>query len=185
MTVKSDFNRKKELIWFPVLHAAGFRNLQLSGTHLDIEEATDIEGVKGQHRYRFTVRSRNASRYTTQQLAGFKREFTIRYSRPSGVPTEWEKLFSDDFPNKPDYFVYGWTDNENHDLLDYVILDVVELRRLHDSGRLSEWENTRKTNVDIRRSEFVPIPIQRLNEKADGRLVYWHSPDHPAFGPQG
>lgn len=181
MTVKPDFSRKKEEVWFPALTAAGFHNLALAKDSLDHTQATDIKGTKGGRRYRFAVRERDPTGYTRGRLGEYKREFTIRYSRPTGAPTEWTKLFSPDFPSKPDFFAYGWMDDKNHELADYVVLDVDVLRRLHDKGLLAGFAQRRKTNVDARQSTFVPLPIQRLNEMADGQLVSWHSFAHPAL----
>lgn len=168
----------------PVLQGAGFHDLALADESLDHERATDIQGNYGYGKSRIAVRSRNPQphRYSPKELDDYKRQFTIRYSRPTGVPTEWEKLFSKDFPYKPDYLAYGWVDDENRALNEWVIIDLSELRRLHEHGFLKKYEENLKTNIDARRSSFVALPIHELARLAPRtRLVPWHSPNHPAL----
>lgn len=183
MTVKPDFSRRKELLWFPILEEIGFHGVKLSSESLDQEEGVDIEGYWGTRRCRIAARERDFRHYSPQRADEYTREFTIRYSRPSGVPTEWEKIFSSDFPHKPDYLAYGWVDAENRILDGWGIFDLGILREMHGRGWLRQYEERNlKTNVDARRSSFVHLPIPELARLTSlARLMPWYSPAHPAL----
>lgn len=180
----ANFDRGKERnLWFPVLAHHGFTGLDLSADVIDHENAIDAVGYNAQGEQKlFALRVRETRNYTYTQLARYKREFTIRYSRPSGVPVEWQKLFEIDMPLLPDYFVYGWCNTDNTVVDDYVILDVPVLQQLYRQRHLDRYTGNIRTNVDRRRSQLVFIPIPNLIRLPGGnRLVAYHSENHPAL----
>lgn len=178
------FGRAKERhLWFPILSRHGFNRLDLSPNETDKENAIDAVGFDEQDRHRlFALRSRTVERYTDQALAQYKREFTIRYSRPSGVPVEWQKLFEMEMPLTPDYFCYGWCNRDNSAIDDYVILDVSVLKQLYDKGHLDRYATNLRTNIDRLKSKLAIIPISNLIALPSGRnVVAYHSEDHPGL----
>ena len=132
------FDRKKESsFWLPVLVSHGFTDLELTPSEIDKLNATDMAGYDAQRNPKlFALRCRDGSAYTTKALAKYKRQFTIRYDRPSGTPSEWQKLFEMQLPRYPDYFVYGWCNEELTKITDYVVLDVPILQILYKEANL-------------------------------------------------
>lgn len=178
------FGRDKEKdLWFPVLSRHGFTGLDLSADVIDHENAIDAVGYNAQGEQKlFALRSRDVGRYTPAQLARFKCEFTIRYARPTGEPVEWQKLFEMDLPLLPDYFVYGWCNQDRTAINDYVILDVPTLQQLYRDGHLDRYLGNMRVNTDSRRSTLVFLSISELVQLPGGsQLVVYHSENHPAF----
>lgn len=180
----ADFERtKEERLWFPILRHHGFSGLDLSPDVTDQENAIDAVGFDEYGAQKsFALRSRTIGRYTESALAQYKREFTIRYSRPSGVPVEWQKLFEMDMVVRPDYFCYGWCNRNNTAMDDYIVLDISVLRALYDAGHLNRYVANLRTNVDRLRSTLVFISIPELITLPGGRnVVVYHSENHPGL----
>ena len=178
------FSRDKERNWwFPVLSSHGFTGLDLSADVIDHENAIDAVGydVQGEQKL-FALRSRDVGRYTAYQLTQYKREFTIRYARPSGEPVEWQKLFELELPLVPDYFVYGWCNSNRTAIDDYVILDIPTLQQLYQEGHLQRYLANKRDNIDSLRSTLVFLSISELVRLPSGiQLVAFHSENHPAL----
>lgn len=167
-------------LWFPLLTQLGFSELRLAESADDLENAVDATGYDVEGRFmRFALRSRNAT-YPPDELAQYKREFTIRYARPTGTPVEWQKLFERDLSILPDYMAYGWVDEDS--IGDYVILNIPILQLLHNMGYLDKYLTNRRRNIDAGQSTLVPISIPELIESSgyEGLIVY-HSDNHPAL----
>lgn len=173
--------RKEQNLWFPILNSHSFYQLTLSSDETDRENAIDAVGFDSEYQRRFfALRSRTIGRYTDRALAQYKREFTIRYSRPSGIPVEWQKLFEMDIPVIPHYFCYGWCNRDNTAIEDYVILDISILKQLYDEGHLDRYTTNLRTNIDHLQSKLAIIPIQNLVNLPSGKnVVAYHSEDHP------
>ncbi|RKU32240.1 hypothetical protein C6499_03530 [Candidatus Poribacteria bacterium] len=177
----ADFDREKEHLWFPILQQIGFSSLGITGDGLDQKHAMDACGVDPDDVVKyFALRIRDEGSYSPYRLRQFKQEFTIRYSDPSDVPVEWQKLFE---PNRrlfPDFFCYGWFNREH--ITDYVVLDVRILRYFHQQGYLQQYKANRRRNINSLRSEFVFIPLRDLLQFPDAdRLIVYHSENHPVF----
>ena len=179
----SNFSRDDEEIWFSYLKDHGFENPRLSSVFLDQKEATDILANKGPREYRFAVRTHDPTnysptKYSQEYLEDRKGHITIRYSVPTGARTEWQKLFGPEPARKPDFYAYGWKDGKGK-IDDYVIIDIRTLRQLHKRGKLSQYEKDHKEFWGD--STFVYLPIRYLNNFTNGRLVSFHSPNHPSL----
>lgn len=180
----ADFGRTKERsLWFPILKRHGFTRLDLSDERIDHENAIDAIAYDSEGNQRlFALRSRVPGNYSAARLAEYKRQFTIRYSRPSGVPVEWQKLFELEMPVVPDYFAYGWCNANNSAIQDYVILNIPTLQTLYREGYLNDYLGNIRTNIDARRSKFVYLPIYDLIQVAENRqLITYHSEGHPGL----
>lgn len=180
MTVQAEVNRPQERIWYPVLESLGYRRPAHANEALDKTVATDI--IAGG--YWFAVRSRNSSRYSGLQLRRYMSEFTIRYKRPSGAPTEFEKLFESHI-EVPDLMAYGWWRTLKQ-LDAYVIISVEELQQAHRDGLLEFAASRPFTNKDERRSTFYAYSIPKLRKLLDADrfrklFIHW-SNGHPANG---
>ena len=84
----------------------------------DLHNATDFETfiVKP-----FTV----GARLRRMRYYNFKDEFTLRWSRPSGVPTEIDKVRS----GLVDYILYGFVNQEETKIIQYFIGDLALFRQ--------------------------------------------------------
>ena len=177
----ADFDRNKEQLWFPILQRVGFTSLSVTTNVMDQENAIDASGVDtdGMGKY-FALRIRDEGSYSERRLEQYKREFTIRYSRPTGVPVEWQKLFELNLDPFPDYFCYSWFNRDR--ITDYVVLDIRILKYFHREGYLQQYEINRRRNINGLKSELVFIPLNELLKLpyAD-RLIVYHSENHPIF----
>lgn len=183
MTIEAEINPAQDRLWFPLLESLGYRRPVHSSDVLDQTEATDIFAGG----YWFAVRSRNSSSYTQAQLAQYLCEFTIRYKRPSGSPTEWKKLFQGE-TELPDYMAYGWWATKKH-MDAYVIISVPELQRCHTEGVLREVVSGPFKNKDRRQSTFYAVSIPKLHQhlsqdRFDALFVHW-SDNHPCRPQRG
>ena len=177
--VRADFTREKEELWFPILESIGFSSPSLTSHWDDEQNASDIIASNK----RFGVRARSGSSYNEEQLSRYAKEFTIRYSRPTGVPTEYHKLFEVS-RDCPDYLAYGWRLTVPR--LDYwVIVEVQTLIQVQVDGHLDQFETEIRQNTDWRRSRFLPILIPQLRQAIEPgtfqKLFPFYSENHPAF----
>ena len=87
-------------------------------TNADLYEATDflIYNVKN---FKVGVRLRRFS-----YLKDYGNEFTIRWSRPSKVKTEIDKIKE----GLVDFMLYGFIDEREENIIQYVLLDLKPLR---------------------------------------------------------
>ena len=176
------FGRTKEKeLWFPVLSRHGYTHLALSDNELDHKNAIDAVGRDHEQKIKhFALRSRSPSYYTATAMRIYKQEFTIRYSRPSGQPTEWQKLFEMDLDVKPNLFCYGWLDKAHSKLEDYFILNIEVLRQLYDKGHLDRYREMRIKNTDERGSISVIVSLRDLCKLDDAEGLIVHiSKGHP------
>ena len=154
----------ERLLWIPVLEKLGFTSLESAPEHDDYKHVIDMIGYDPQGNLtHFALRSRseirNGKPIPQGTLAKWKLQFTIRYARPTGNPVEWNKLFEMDVPSLPNYKAYGWRDKYTGSIVDYVILDVPTLQKLHSKGHLDSYLDDKMRNVDSLESDFIPIPI--------------------------
>ncbi len=182
----ANFGRGKERLWFPILQERGFKDLELATEQMDKDNAIDAWGIDektGRNKY-FALRLRDETSYREPALTKYKREFTIRYARPSGVPVEWQKIFQASLNvATPDYFCYGWVD-ANGRITDYIIINIEMLRHYERHGHLKKYENNRRRNSDPRRSELVFLSLSELMalDKEHGfmdKLFFGYSENHP------
>lgn len=82
----------------------------------DLKQGTDFS-VFTVTPFRVAVRLRRFDQYIKP---GYKDEFTIRYSRPSGVKTEYQKINE----GLVDYILYGFIDKEERKIIQYFIGDL-------------------------------------------------------------
>ena len=178
------FDRQLERdLWFPILEHHGFLDLHSSPDKIDHDNAIDAVGYNYLREEKlFALRTRE-SQYSDNNLAKYKREFSIRYKGSTDEPVEWRKLFEMDLDTLPDYFCYGWWIKGANHITDYVILDVPTLQQLHKDGHLTYYEKykqipnrrgTRTIGVYISLSELLRLP------SANGLIVH-HSDNHPAL----
>jgi hypothetical protein len=116
----------------------------------DMNEATDLMLFKARD-LRIAARVRDA------WFAGrYPGEFTIRYSRPSGAKTEWDKIVHDGFG---DWLVYGVADakRKGH-LAEYMVLDL-------DVFRVSavDMDNEPIRNRDG--TTFIPYRVEEFPDE--------------------
>lgn len=179
--------QKEERLWKPVLSNLGFTDFRLASAQQDQQQAIDAFAVSTDGvEMAFTLRSRNSRRYEQsrpQDLAEWKTQFTIRYSRPSGVRVEWQKLFDPDGEELPDYMCYGWQHPAQLQLREWVILSVPVLQNLFNAGILPDCIVEIRRNRDSRRSDLAALSLPHClshSEESEG-LVVWASPDHPGI----
>lgn len=170
MTIHPDFSRRKERVWIPLLADAGLTDIRLAPESLDHHEATDLLGDFDGKTWRFAIRTRNPAAYDADTVVRYMGEVTIRFSRPSGEPTEWTKLF--DAHKWPEFFCYGWIDNENRKLREWLIIDVSKLRDI--GAKAIEGQSKRHTNTDTKASSFLSIPLHAI-----AAAIARRSPNHP------
>lgn len=124
-----------------ITHVAGkMISLRIASPRQDREQATDYVAIVSEGE--IACRLRRSTQW---------RDFTLRLSRPSGAPTEVEKILS----GWGRWYLYGWTSGRHIDEWIFVDLDLV--RRNH---HIIEGA-TRMRNHDGS-SDFVAIPIHRL-----------------------
>ena len=82
----------------------------------DLEKATDFLIMKAEP-VKIACRLRRHSQYIKKN---FKDEFTIRYSRPSGVKTEIHKIYD----GHVDYMFYGFINQDENRIIQYFIADL-------------------------------------------------------------
>ena len=173
---------EKTSLWFPVLEQCGFADLKLATDRDNKENAIDAIGwdLTIHDEAKLALRHCYQNRYLSSQIARYKREFTIPYTRPSGVPLEWNKFFEMNFPRTPDYMAYGWVDSVR--IGDYVIFDMLVLKLLYDLGHLDKYRENQVQNMNSRQSIMVTISIPELLKlpESDG-LIFYHSENHPAL----
>ena len=171
----ANFDREKESrLWFPVLMQNGFTNLRLTSETDDLENVMDAIGHQATTGdVNFALRSRN-----DKGILQYKKEFTIGYRRPSGQPVEWQKLFEKNLPKSPDYFAYGWVQDDS--IKDYVILAVSVLKQLYNAGYLTPYADKFKQSTN--EFVFIPISIPELLDLPEAiGLIAFHSENHPAL----
>jgi hypothetical protein len=128
-----------------------------------IEEATLEEDQKQNTDLVFRVRSGRVScrvRDAGKYLKLYSGEFTIRRSRPSGVPSEWDK-FIDGFG---DFMFYGFGDFSTGKIVGYTVIDLHALRAQMIRSVVEPSLAIRfiqKPNTDGS-SDFVAIDIDSL-----------------------
>ena len=183
-------NRDQEKrLWTPVLHNIGFTDFRLAATLQDQEQAIDAFAVSPDGVEKaFALRSRATRWYVRnrpQNLVTWKTQFTIRYARPSGVRTEWNKLF-DSHPTNgeelPDYMCYGWQHHEQLELHEWLILSVPVLQDLFKAGILHQCIADIRRNTDERQADLAAISLPCLLAYAESQgLVVRASDDHPGI----
>ena len=178
------FDRDLERGWFSILESHGFSSLHSSADEIDHYNAIDAVGYNHLRQEKlFALRIRDETEYTVNQLAIFKREFSIRYEGSTDEPVEWQKLFEMDLDILPDYFCYGWYIKRTKHITDYVILDVPTLQQLHKDGHLARYEeknkipNTRGTRTV---GVYLSLP-ELLRLPSSNGLIVHHSDNHPAL----
>lgn len=132
-------------------HAAHFVKLRLGTQDEDMKQAADmVIDVSGG-----TI----GVRIRRMDVARNYRDFTIRASVPSGVPTELDKLRA----GHGDWYLYAWCDDDKEIITEYILVDLSKLRQsgLLDN-RTRSWTNKDGTG-------FVAIAIHELRQS--GALV--------------
>lgn len=133
----------------------------------DQRENTDLVLVAASKR--IAVRIRDASYFKHD---AYRWEVTFRSARPSGTPTELEKMLD----GWGDWFFYGFK-GEGERLLAWVVLDLHQLRRRSlRRGWYADVSNiglVRKPNRD-NSSDFVAVDLRTIRE-----CVIGSSPNHP------
>ena len=179
MDIRPDFTREKERVWFPIVKSLGFLNPRLTPQEEDRKTACDI--VAGGKR--FGVRIRNSRKYNEKAIQQYLTEFTIRYKRPSGASTEYEKIFKKPV-NPLDYIGYGWT-STGYFVDHWLFIDVKVLITVRRSGYLKPFYKDIKQNSEKEGSYFLPVSIHALHEMLPRRvfndLFPYRSPGHPGF----
>ena len=165
-----NFSRGKERLWFPLLTELGYTDLNLTSERMDQHNSVDAVGnIGGGMRY-FSLRLRDGTRYPVHQTMQYKREFTLRISRPSGSDVEWQKLFKATQEIRPDFLCYGWID-EAGGLKDWVIINLHVLRQYYRDGHMKRYEHNQLRNIDELASVFVYVDIPALCELS---IKYWY-----------
>ena len=143
-----------------MLNRHGYYDFQLEEGTMDLEEAVDATAkheATGDDVLRIALRTRNVTNYTLQQLSEYKRQFTIRWSRPTGALTESDKIFGEHRSDEdaPSLMAYGWMHPNGREIEDYVVLSVGVLRDIYDRGLLEACIDAKQRNRDWRKSTFV------------------------------
>lgn len=123
-------------------HIAELVKFRVSTFEEDTKEGTDLVLVLNDVRIAIRLRRDNIP----------YRDFTIRYSVPSGAKTELEKLRN----GYADWYFYGWIINRV--IVEYII---VNLHSLRQSGVL-DYKYPVRRNTD--NTTFIAIPISTLSE---------------------
>ena len=184
--VIADFMKEQEMQWKPVLESRGFYDFQLQGGEMDLKQAIDATAkhpTTGDDVLRIALRTRNVEKYSPAQLREYKRQFTIRRSRPTGALTEWDKIFGENRTpeNSPRLTAYGWVGVGQDKIEDYVVLSVKVLRDLYQNGQLESCIVGYVRNTDRRGSKLVAISLPCVQECSDNAAVVYHSPNHPGL----
>ena len=169
-----------------MLNRHGYYDFQLEEGTMDLEEAVDATAkheTSGDDVLRIALRTRNVNRYRPQQLSEYKRQFTIRWSRPTGALTESDKIFGEHRSDEdaPTLMAYGWMHPNGREIQEYVVLSVQVLRDLYDRGQLENCIEGAKQNTDWRQSTFVAISLQCVQARSNGAAVVYRSPNHPGL----
>ena len=119
-TKQQNFNRDKELEQrFSRTIKAILGNQFISQNEIeDLQNGTDFLLLKA-HQFRIGVRLRRYRHYLHKNR---REDFTIRYKRPSGISTEYQKIQK----GLVDYILYGFVDEQERRIIQYFIgaLDV-------------------------------------------------------------
>jgi hypothetical protein len=98
----------------------------------------------------------------------WRRQFTIRYDRPSGAKTEWEKLRE----GWGDFFFYGFSDPTETRIRSFVLLDLRQFRTYCDYREIKNpsWlPGDIITNPDG--TQFLACPVGRIPRGSLNRMV--------------
>jgi len=114
---------------------------------LDRQEATDFL-IFTVNISKVAARLRTYKHYTTEDR---KNEFTIRYSRPSGNPTEIDKIRE----GKVGYIFYGFANSDETKIIHWFIGDL-DVFRKNESPKVRPYPN------DPPDSEFVAYKIKQF-----------------------
>lgn len=119
---------------------------------IDMTEAADLMlATIGDKRIACRVRQ---NRY----LHTYPTDITLRSKRPSGVPTELDKILS----GCADWMFYGFAGKDGTSLAAYYLLDLHVFRETVEWDPMGEW-STRKTNRDG--TEFVVIDLAAFPDR--------------------
>jgi len=126
-------------------------SVKISSNEDDIHNATDYCLEISTDKTKVACRIRSVEYFYKYHEGG---EFTLRKSRPSGVPTEYDKILL----GSPRWYFYGWVDSSNV-IIYWVFVDLDVFRE----KRLYEHPDSIKVNHDGS-SGFVGYQIIKLHK---------------------
>jgi hypothetical protein len=128
------------------LNALALFDFKIASAQEDLKDATDmVITTSGEKKIAVRIRRGNV----------WQRDLTIRAWRASGVKTEWPKIKE----GAGDYYLYGWEGPEKLSLVDWVLVDLHQLRA---SGLMEcQWNLIRNPDG---LTGFYAIPVTALWE---------------------
>ena len=119
LAVKHDM-RLEERHWDPICSILG-RVFFKKNIEKDLHQGTDMYVASINGRLNIGCRLR-----TNEYIKKYQCEMTIRFSRPSGIETEWHKLRSGFF----DYIFYGFVSFDESKIVQWIIVDCKKMIEL-------------------------------------------------------
>ena len=178
----TNYWKKQETLWFPVLRESGFASLNLL-TRLREKLSPDLRSVEGIHalgirdgkRSLFALRSLNHEPDDYWRRV-YQRQMSFGFSRRRGTPTEWSDFFGHGLGTR--YYGYGWRSEEEGALDVWAIIDIDVLNQLGGKGVSASAGRARHGRVQ----SFMAYNLRQLREAAKpAELVPHYSPGHPAM----
>jgi hypothetical protein len=130
----------------------------------DQKHNTDLIVLKGGE-------TRIACRIRRHKYISYKDDFTVRFARPNGTPTEFDKVIS----GWGDYFFYGFSDEEEKSLAHWWIMDLRVFRNWLVWYLLSSGGNlpgVSRDNFDGS-SSFLAIPWKLIYNERQEIIASW------------
>lgn len=129
--------------------ALGVVRVSVASWDDDARRNTDFQIATLGNGHRIACRARRG-----EYAARYHSDFTIRYSRPSGVETEWHKLRA----GLGDYIIYGFAGDAPGRLARWVLINAHLVREyLDDGGRWTLHENDDGTQFAALALDQLPI----------------------------
>jgi len=118
----------------------------------DKEEGTDFL-IFEVHPFSIGVRLRRfINKQNIVQFYKYRHEFTIRWSRPSGIETEIDKIRK----GYVRYFMYGWVDRNEEKIIQYFIGDLDVFRKREPKPIAIRVNNPPDSELAIYRIDSLP-----------------------------
>lgn len=141
-----------------------------------------VATMRNDHPIRFSARVRRYDQL--RRNPSYRRQFTLRYHRPTGVETEYHKMRAGD----GDYFIYGFESEPGSDRMDpWFIGNLAVLNKwISEGGQPVRIADNRDGSsslavfaLDEMPIDFInndhghPIPVHQIPLKPEGRCHRW------------
>ena len=146
---KTEFNRDMsiEIRLMPLIKAVLGNFFIKKDINEDLHNGTDFLVLKVEQ-FRVAVRLRRFKYFEK-----YKDEFTIRWSRPSGVKTEYEKIMD----GRVDYILYGFINECEDKIIHYFIGDLSVFRNMRPEPILIKKNNPPDSELAVFKINQFPL----------------------------